>query len=76
MISRTVLFIAIMSTTFAKFGDYPILCNFPEFFGTTVTPAETFVDLNKYSGQWYEVARAPFLGERNCICSSANYEWN
>lgn len=50
MISRTILFIAIMSTTLAKFGDYPILCNFPEFFGTTVTPAETFVDLNKYSG--------------------------
>ena len=73
MISRTVLVLTMITITSAKLGDYPILCNFPEFFSTTLTPAETFVDLDKYSGTWYEVARAPFLGERNCICSEANY---
>ena len=76
MISRTLLLLTIMTCTFAKIGDLKFFCYFPEFFDTTVQPAQKYVDLNLYSGKWYEVARAPFRGEKNCICSEAHYTYD
>jgi apolipoprotein D and lipocalin family protein len=31
------------------------------------------VDLNRYKGMWYEIARLPFYFERNLKCTSATY---
>ena len=31
------------------------------------------VDLTKYSGTWYEIARLPLFFERHCYCSTATY---
>jgi apolipoprotein D and lipocalin family protein len=32
------------------------------------------VDLNKYSGKWYEIARYPTFFQRNCVRSTAEYQ--
>ncbi len=32
------------------------------------------IDLNKYSGKWYEIARYPTFFQRNCISSTAEYQ--
>ena len=31
------------------------------------------VDLNKYAGKWYEIARYPTFFQRNCVYSTAEY---
>jgi apolipoprotein D and lipocalin family protein len=31
------------------------------------------VDLSRYAGQWYEVARLPMWAQRNCVTSTAEY---
>ncbi len=33
-----------------------------------------FVNLEKYSGKWYEIAALPTRFERNCTCTSAEYQ--
>ena len=32
------------------------------------------VDLEKYSGKWYEIFKIPFKWEQGCVKSTANYE--
>ncbi len=32
-----------------------------------------FVDLNRYLGKWYEIARLPNSFQKNCFCSTAEY---
>ncbi|GAB4150437.1 MAG: lipocalin family protein [Bacteroidia bacterium] len=32
-----------------------------------------FVDLNKYSGRWYEIATIPISAQRGCSCTFAEY---
>jgi len=44
----------------------------------TVTPQKvpevvTTVDLNRYAGTWYEIARLPFSFERKLKCTTATY---
>jgi apolipoprotein D and lipocalin family protein len=31
------------------------------------------VDINKYAGKWYEIARLPNSFEKNCVCVTAEY---
>lgn len=40
-----------------------------------VTPPQTVnsVDLNRYQGTWYELARLPMFFQRNCVQSEAHY---
>jgi len=43
---------------------------------TTLGPAllhSAPVDLKRYAGKWYEVARLPNSFERGCVCSTAEY---
>ena len=35
-----------------------------------------YVDLERYMGTWYEIARFPQYFERGCNCSKANYSLN
>jgi len=35
-----------------------------------------YVDLNRYMGQWYEIAHMPFWSQRNCFASTAHYTLN
>ena len=32
------------------------------------------VDINKYSGKWYEIGRYPSFFQRNCVSSTAEYQ--
>ena len=32
------------------------------------------VDLTKYTGRWYEIARKPIIFEKNVYCNKADYE--
>ena len=43
--------------------------------GTGVAPPKTVesVDLERYQGTWYEVARLPMFFQRNCVESEAHY---
>lgn len=50
--------------------------DFWKFFNYPSATAISEIDLRKYSGQWYEVARLPFYFERNCYCSMAHYEFD
>jgi len=36
-------------------------------------PTVTSVDLSRYAGKWYEVARLPMWGQRDCLQSTAEY---
>ncbi|GJL50021.1 MAG: hypothetical protein NPIRA01_12480 [Nitrospirales bacterium] len=38
-----------------------------------VLPTATSVDLSRYVGKWYEVARLPMWAQRNCLRSTAVY---
>src|SRR3546814_15382396 len=44
--------------------------------GGRAQPPETVgeVDLQRYQGTWYELARLPMFFQRNCIRSEANYQ--
>jgi len=33
-----------------------------------------FVNVNKYIGKWYEIARLPFSQQEGCACTTAEYE--
>lgn len=46
-------------------------CRTPEFL-----PSVEDVDLNKYSGLWYEIARLPNSFEKGLECVTANYSLN
>ncbi|MCX8057364.1 MAG: lipocalin family protein [Ignavibacteria bacterium] len=43
--------------------------------GKNYPPLKTveFVDLSKYSGKWYEIARSPNRFQKDCLCSTAEY---
>lgn len=34
------------------------------------------VDLNRYSGKWYEIATIPHHFENDCACTTAEYKYN
>ena len=34
------------------------------------------VDVNKFQGTWYEIARVLNLAEIDCLCSQAEYTYN
>lgn len=43
--------------------------------GKTYEPLMTVdsVDLSRYTGKWYEIARKPNRFQKNCLCSTAEY---
>lgn len=38
-----------------------------------ILPTVEYLDLNRYSGLWYEIARLPNYFQKGCINSTANY---
>lgn len=42
--------------------------------GPAPAPKTVEVDLQRYQGQWYELARLPMFFQRNCVESEALYE--
>jgi len=36
-------------------------------------PTASSVDLSRYAGMWYEIARLPMWAQRNCVSSTAEY---
>ena len=39
-------------------------------------PVAQYVDLNKYAGDWYEIARMPAPFEKDCYATKASYSLN
>lgn len=58
---RTILFFSLLFFAGCSSTNYP--------------PLETVskVDVNRYMGRWYEIARLPFDRQKNCICTTAEY---
>lgn len=70
-----------------KIGSHKIMATFHITFAAlilmvtacaTVDPVEklptaTSVDLSRYVGKWYEIARLPMWAQRNCLRSTAEY---
>lgn len=69
MNSRILIILSIITIASAKMGDKIPFCFFPKRFDTTVQPMAKDIDVNKYQGTWYEVARSMSLSEINCVCS-------
>ena len=76
MNTRSLVIIALIAVYSAKMGDMKPFCFFPERFDTTVQPMAMNVDVKKYEGTWYEIARVLTVTELNCVCSQAEYTYN
>ena len=57
-------------------GDKKPFCFFPEIFHTSLEAANVQLDVQRYMGDWHEVARTPNRFEKDCVCSEAHYEFN
>ena len=60
----------------SKVGDYKPLCYFPEFFSTTIQPINTLLDIAKYQGRWFEIARVKTFIEKGAICTEETYTFD
>ena len=74
---RSILIVSIavlaMSVHCDAWADAFPYCMQPFVYPVSMATSSAQVDLKRYQGTWYEVARfpAPFL--KNCVCSEANY---
>lgn len=48
-------------------------CLFPEYFGSSLQTTEKQVDLKRYMGLWYEIARMPQGFQKDCVMATAEY---
>ena len=74
-ISILLIFIAALGVR-CNWADKKPFCNFPQLFPVTMETSKAYVDVDKYMGTWYEIARTPHSFQKNCICSEATYEHN
>ena len=74
--SKTTILCLLMMITSSRFGDYKPLCYFPEFFTTTIQPVNTHLDIDKYQGRWFEIARVKTFIEKGAICTEETYTFN
>ena len=74
-ISILLIFIAVLGVR-CNWADKKPFCNFPQLFPVTMETSKAYVDVDKYMGTWYEIARTPHSFQKNCICSEATYEHN
>ena len=54
---KFLLAITFIALTTAKMGDKKPFCYWPNIFETTIQPLQRTIDLNRYAGNWYEIAR-------------------
>ena len=54
-------------------GDLWGLCNFPHNFESSLQVVDTYIDIQKLSGKWYEIARKPNPFQKRCLCSTGEY---
>lgn len=53
--------------------SFVLLANFYGCTSKRYLPTVTNIDINKYSGKWYEIARLPNFFEKDLECVSAEY---
>ena len=56
-------------------ADVPPFCLDPFKNPVSMTTTAAKVNVSRYMGKWFEVARMPMWGQNDCICSQAEYEW-
>ena len=57
-------------------SDRQPFCYFPEYFSPSMQTIDFEVDLERYTGTWFEQARKPQRFQYGCTESSAHYKLN
>ena len=61
----------------ASWQDYQPFCYFPDMVQVSLKQnTKAKVDVNLYSGTWYEIVRKPMSHQKECVCSQAQYTNN
>ena len=55
-------------------GDHKFFCYFPVITQSSMPTATMPVDLDRYQGVWYDIARKPTTFQEDCDCSMAEYQ--
>ena len=77
MRSSTAVIVCILAVTATcNWADHIPLCLFPQVFPVSMKVSPAKVDVSKYMGRWFEVARMPTPFQKDCDCSEANYSLN
>ena len=69
----TVIFALFIASAACCWADNAPFCYFPQVFPVSMKVSPATVDVNRYMGKWYEVARMPAPFQKDCLCSEANY---
>ena len=57
----------------ANWADVEPYCYFPDKYPVSMHQRTVPVDLNLYSGVWYEIVRKPMVQQTGCVCTQAEY---
>jgi len=69
----TLILASLVLSASCNYCDKKPFCLKPEWCTPTMTTPDIQVDLTKYAGTWYEIARMPAPFQTECICSQAVY---
>ena len=70
---KVLVAIALIAMVTSKMGDNKPFCYWPDIFDTTIKPMQREIDLTRYAGNWYEIARLDTIFQANCACGEAHY---
>ncbi len=78
MRSITVFIVCVLaiSVSAEAWADVPPYCYYPDKYPVSMTVSPAQVDVSKYMGQWFEVARFPAPNQKDCDCAEANYTFD
>ena len=59
-----------------NWADQSPFCFAPQIFPVTLKTTPATIDVQRYMGTWYEIARMPAPFQKECRCSDAHYQFN
>ena len=65
--------LALVGSSLSKWSDHLPFCLFPHIFGSSLRALDRQVNLESYTGTWYEIARKPAPFQKQCGRSQAEY---
>ena len=76
--SRTAVVLALLliGANCAFWADELPYCRDPFSFPVTMQTSPSTVDISRYMGVWFEIARMRFTQQEDCVCSQATYRLN